>query len=66
MRPVAKTAKIEVIEFYHRPDEYKGVFSALRTAGAEALAILPTPELNHDAKELAALALDSGLTICGD
>jgi putative ABC transport system substrate-binding protein len=43
------------------------VFAAMRTAGAEALVILPTPELNRDAKKLAALALDSGLpTICGD
>jgi putative tryptophan/tyrosine transport system substrate-binding protein len=68
MRTAATTAKIELIEFYvDRPDEYKRAFAAMRAAGAEALVIVPTPELNHDATELAALALDSGLpTICGD
>jgi ABC-type uncharacterized transport system substrate-binding protein len=68
MRTAATTAKIELIEFYvDRPDEYKRAFAAMRAAGAEALVIVPTPELNHDATELAALALESGLpTICGD
>ena len=67
MREVAAKAEIQLVEFYvDGANEYRGAFAAMRAAGTDALAILPTPELDHDAKELAALALESGLpTICG-
>ena len=68
MRKTATAANIELIEFYvERPEEYRDAFAAMRAAAAEALVILPTPELYHDARELAVLALDTSLpTICGD
>jgi putative ABC transport system substrate-binding protein len=67
MREVAAKAEIQLVEFYvDGTNEYREAFAAMRAAGTDALAILPTPELDHDAKELAALALESRLpTICG-
>jgi putative ABC transport system substrate-binding protein len=68
VRAVAAKAEIQLMEFYvDGANEYKGAFAAMRAAGAEAVVILPTPELFHDAKELATIALESGLpSICGD
>jgi putative tryptophan/tyrosine transport system substrate-binding protein len=64
MRAVAAKADIQLLEFYvDGTNEYKEAFVAMREAGAEALVILPTPELFHDAKKLAALALEAGLRL---
>jgi putative tryptophan/tyrosine transport system substrate-binding protein len=55
------------MEFYvDSASEYKGAFASMRAAGAEAVVIVPAPELSHDSKELATIALESGLpSICG-
>jgi putative tryptophan/tyrosine transport system substrate-binding protein len=67
VRAIAAKAEIQLMEFYvDDAHEYKAAFAAMRAAGAEAVVILPTPELAHDAKELATIALESGLpSICG-
>jgi len=67
LRAVAAKAEIQLMEFYvDGPSEYKGAFAAMRAAGAEAVVIVPAPELSHDSKELATIALESGLpSICG-
>ena len=55
------------MEFYvDGANEYKGAFAAMRAAGAQAVVIVPAPELSHDSKELSTIALESGLpSICG-
>ena len=47
------------------PDDYPAAFAAMRSAGAEALAITATPYFYRDAPLLARLALEAGLpTVC--
>ena len=47
------------------PEEYRKVFAAMQSAGADALQIVSAPELFSDARTLAALAVDAKLpTIC--
>ena len=47
------------------PADYPAAFAAMRAAGAEALLIGAAPEFNRDAKQLAALALETRLpTVC--
>ena len=66
MRAAAATDGIELIPVYAElPSAYPGAFTAMRTAGAQALAIVAAPEFNRDAEILAALATDAGLpTMC--
>jgi putative tryptophan/tyrosine transport system substrate-binding protein len=66
MRSVASTDGIELVPVYAElPAEYPRAFAAMRTAGAQALAIVAAPEFNRDAEILAASAIDAGLpTIC--
>jgi putative ABC transport system substrate-binding protein len=47
------------------PGAYPAAFTAMRSAGAEALIIVSAPEFNRDAEILAALAVEARLpTVC--
>ena len=69
--PIRETAArlgIQLVELYiDRPDEFDQAFAAMRSAGAEALVIVPVPEFAADhAETLARLAVEAGLpTVCG-
>ena len=66
MREVAAHTGLEILPFYAAtPEEYRTVFAAMRSAGADALEIVSAPELFGDARALAALAVEAKLpTIC--
>ena len=66
MRATATTDGIELVPVYAElPASYPRAFTAMRTAGAQALAIVAAPEFNRDAEILAAMATDTGLpTMC--
>jgi putative ABC transport system substrate-binding protein len=66
MSEAASTDGIELVPVYAEvPASYPRAFTTMRTAGAQALAIVAAPEFNRDAEILAALATDSGLpTMC--
>jgi putative tryptophan/tyrosine transport system substrate-binding protein len=66
MRVAASAGGIELLPVYaETPAAYPRAFTSMRTAGAQALAIVATPEFNRDAEILAALATDAGLpTMC--
>jgi putative ABC transport system substrate-binding protein len=66
MRAVASADGIELVPvFAELPAEYPRAFAAMRTAGAQALAIVAAPEFNRDAEILAGLAIEAGLpTMC--
>jgi ABC-type uncharacterized transport system substrate-binding protein len=66
MRVAASADGIELIPVYaETPAAYPRAFAAMRTAGAQGLAIVAAPEFNRDAEILAALATDAGLpTMC--
>jgi putative ABC transport system substrate-binding protein len=66
LRKAAAEAGLELVEIWvESPNEYTAAFDAMRSAGAEALLILPTPETGRDAGQLATLALKSGLPTIG-
>src|SRR6516225_12067865 len=66
MREVATSTGAELLVFEaDGPDDYPAAFAAMRSAGAEALAITATPYFYRDAPLLAQLALEAGLpTVC--
>ena len=66
MREVAASTGAELFVFEaDGPDDYPAAFAAMRSAGAEALAITATPYFYRDAPLLARLALEAGLpTVC--
>ena len=66
MRVAASANGIELVPVYAElPGSYPRAFTAMRTAGARALAIVAAPEFNRDAEILAALATEAGLpTMC--
>ncbi len=66
MRTAAATDGIELVPVYADiPASYPKAFTAMRTAGAQALVIVAAPEFNRDAEILAALGTDAGLpTMC--
>ena len=66
MREVAGHDGLELMPFYAAtPDEYRSVFAAMRSAGADALQIVSAPEFFSDARTLADLAITAKLpTIC--
>jgi putative ABC transport system substrate-binding protein len=66
IRAAAASAGLELIEFsVVGPQEYEASFEAMRTAGAQALIIVGTPELARDVEALASMALKAGLpTVC--
>jgi putative ABC transport system substrate-binding protein len=62
----AETLGLELLAVYaEAPAEYPAAFTAMRSAGAEALAILSAPDFFSNAARLAALALEARLpTVC--
>jgi ABC-type uncharacterized transport system substrate-binding protein len=66
MRPVAAGAGFELPTFSaETPGSYPAAFTAMRSAGVEALIIVSAPEFNRDAEILAALAVEAKLpTVC--
>jgi len=66
MRPVAVGAGFELPTFSaETPGSYPAAFTAMRSAGVEALIIVSAPEFNRDAEILAALAVEAKLpTVC--
>jgi putative ABC transport system substrate-binding protein len=68
--PIRETAArlgIQLVELYiDLPDQFDQAFAAMRSAGAEALVIVPVPEFSYHAETLARLAVEAGLpTVCG-
>ena len=63
---VAASDGIELVPLYAElPGSYPRAFTAMRTAGAQALVIVAAPEFNRDAEILSALATEAGLpTMC--
>ena len=66
MREVAVSTGAELFVFEaDGPDDYPAAFAAMRSVGAEALAMTATPYFYRDALLLARLALEAGLpTVC--
>jgi putative ABC transport system substrate-binding protein len=66
LREASAKAGFELIEIWvDTPNEYATAFATMREAGAEALVIVPTPELYRDTEELGALAARSRLPTVG-
>jgi putative ABC transport system substrate-binding protein len=66
LRKAAAEAGLELVETWvESPSEYAGAFASMRAAGAEALVIVPTPELYRDSEQLAAFADVSRLPTIG-
>ena len=64
MRPVASARGIELLAFYVESD-FDAPFAAMRSAGAQALAITADPRLSNSTPKLATLAIESRLpTVC--
>jgi putative tryptophan/tyrosine transport system substrate-binding protein len=58
LRQAAAEAGLELVEIWlESPSEYGTAFAAMRSAGAEAVVIVPTPELYRDTEQLALLAV---------
>jgi putative tryptophan/tyrosine transport system substrate-binding protein len=66
MRTVAAGAGFELRTFFaETPSSYPAAFTAMRSAGVEALILVSAPEFNRDAEILAALAVEAKLpTVC--
>jgi putative tryptophan/tyrosine transport system substrate-binding protein len=66
IRTIAMGAGLELPTFFaETPGAYPAAFTAMRSAGAEALIIVSAPEFNRDAEILAALAVEAKLpTVC--
>jgi putative ABC transport system substrate-binding protein len=66
VRGAAEALGIELLPFYAEvPAVYPAAFAAMRSAGAQGLAIIGAPEFFTNASTLAALALEAGLpTVC--
>jgi ABC-type uncharacterized transport system substrate-binding protein len=66
LRKAAAEAGLELVEIWvENPSEYAAAFDAMRGHGAEALVIVPLPELHRDSEVLAALAAKAGLPTIG-
>jgi putative ABC transport system substrate-binding protein len=66
IRTIAAGAGLELPTYFaETPSAYPAAFTAMRSAGAEALIIVSAPEFNRDAEILAALAVEARLpTVC--
>jgi ABC-type uncharacterized transport system substrate-binding protein len=66
MRAIAAETGFELPTFFaETPGSYPTAFTAMRSAGVEALAIVSAPEFSRDAEILAALAVEAKLpTVC--
>ena len=66
LRKAAAEAGLELVEIWvESPSEYAAAFDTMRGHGAEALVIVPLPELNRDSEVLAALSAKAGLPTIG-
>jgi putative tryptophan/tyrosine transport system substrate-binding protein len=66
LRKAAAEAGLELAEIWvESPNEYDTVFAAMRATGAEALVIVPTPELYRDTEQLGLLAVKNQLPTIG-
>jgi putative tryptophan/tyrosine transport system substrate-binding protein len=66
LRKAAAEAGLELVEIWvESGNEYATAFDAMRRAGAEALVIVPTPELVRDTEQLSALAAKIRLPTIG-
>jgi putative tryptophan/tyrosine transport system substrate-binding protein len=67
LREASAEAGLELVDFWaESPSEYRSAFDAARSAGADALVIVPTPEMYRDTAQLAAFAIEARLpTISG-
>jgi putative tryptophan/tyrosine transport system substrate-binding protein len=66
LREAAVQVGLELVEIWvESPNEYASAFAAMRGAGAEAVMIVPTPELYRDTEQLAALAVKNRLATIG-
>jgi putative ABC transport system substrate-binding protein len=62
MRAAAASAGIDLLAFFaETAGAYPAAFTAMKSAGAEALVIVSAPEFNRDAEILAALAVEAKL-----
>jgi putative tryptophan/tyrosine transport system substrate-binding protein len=66
VRGAAEALGVELLPFYAEvPAVYPAAFAAMRSAGAQGLAIIAAPEFFTNASTLATLALEAGLpTVC--
>jgi putative ABC transport system substrate-binding protein len=66
VRRAAEVLGVELLPFYAEvPAVYPAAFAAMRSAGAQGLAIIAAPEFFTNASTLATLALEAGLpTVC--
>ena len=66
VRGAAEALGVELSPFYAEvPAVYPAAFAAMRSAGAQGLAIIAAPEFFTNASTLATLALEAGLpTVC--
>jgi putative tryptophan/tyrosine transport system substrate-binding protein len=66
LRKAAAEGGFELVEIWvESPNEYAAAFGVMRVAGAEALVIVPTPEINRDTQQLGELAAKDGLPTIG-
>ena len=66
LRKAAAEVGLELVETWvESPNEYAAALDAMRRTGAEALVIVPTPELSRDSEQLGKLAVKSGLPTIG-
>jgi putative tryptophan/tyrosine transport system substrate-binding protein len=66
VRRAAEELSLDLVPVYaETPAEYPAAFAAMRSAGAQGLAIIAAPEFFTNASTLATLALEAGLpTVC--
>lgn len=66
LRKAAAELGLELIEIWvESENEYATAFAKMRGVGAEAIVIVPTPELDQDTVKLSALAANTGLPTIG-
>ena len=66
MRKAAAEVGLELVEIWiESPNEYETAFAVMHGSGAEALVIVPTPELYRDTEQLGALAAKARLPMIG-
>jgi putative tryptophan/tyrosine transport system substrate-binding protein len=66
LRKAAAEAGLELVEIWiESPNEYAAAFDAMRSSGAEALLVVPSPELYRESEKLGALAIKAGLPTIG-
>jgi putative tryptophan/tyrosine transport system substrate-binding protein len=66
LRKAASERGLELVEIWvESPTEYAAAFGTMRDDGVQALALVPTPEMNRDTEQLGQLAAKAGLPTIG-